>query len=86
MIEQVLKSNTKRTNMEDIQVVYRVLFKNALYSMECYVEGNTDKNNYCYIENITEDEGEAETFLKLISNEKVLPVHVKDIAEDFLGK
>lgn len=86
MIEQLRKSSTKKTIVDEIQVVYRIIFKNALYNLECYIEGCEDMNNYCYIENITEDEGEAETFLKLIAKDKVLPIHMRDIVEDYFGK
>lgn len=84
MIEQSLKLNTTVNKGPD-RVVYRLIFKNALYSIECYIEGSENKNNYCYIENITDDEGEAETFLKLMIKGMVLPIHMKDIAEDYFG-
>jgi hypothetical protein len=83
MIEQSLRSSLKSTKAEEIQVVYHLIFKNALYSMECYVEGSKDKKDYCYIEDITDDEGEAEAFLKHLVKGKVLPVHIKDMAEDY---
>jgi hypothetical protein len=70
---------------ENTLVVYNLIFKNALYSFECYREGCDMHNNYCYIEILTEDEGEAETFLKLMAKGRVFPVHIKDIAEDYFG-
>lgn len=72
--------------MEELQLVYRLIFKNALYSIECFVEGSKDKKNYCYIEDITDDEGEAEDFLKKIVKGKVFPIHIKDMVEDCFGK
>lgn len=98
MIGQSLKTITKKAALEDGTVVYNLIFKNAMYSVECYVEGSDysvdwqanslvrDRKNYCYIEDITEDEGEAETFLKQMVKGKVLPVHMKDMAEDYFGK
>lgn len=85
MIEQSLKSNTKTIHLKNVQVVYNLIFKNALYSLECYIEGSNDKNlnHYCYIENITDDEGEAEAFLYQMVKGKVLPVHISDIAKDY---
>ncbi|HKL99964.1 MAG TPA: DUF6514 family protein [Mobilitalea sp.] len=86
MLEQLIKSVTVRFT-EDVQVVYRLVFKNALYSLECYKEGSTknDLVNYCFKEDITEDEGEAEMFLQQMTNGKVFPVHIKDLIEDYFG-
>jgi hypothetical protein len=83
MIEQSLKTNTRRIKIENIQVVYNLIFKNALYSLECIADGSEIPNNYCYIENFTDDEGEAEAFLYRMAKGKVLPVHIKDIALDY---
>jgi len=85
MIVKSLKSITKSTKAEDIQVIYRLIFKNAFYSMECFVDSSEDSKDYCYIEDITDDEGEAETFLKQVSKGKVLPIHIKDIAKDYFS-
>lgn len=82
MIQQLQKS-FKEIRDEDIQVVYKLFFKNAYYSLECYREGMESGRNYCYIENLTDDEGEAEAFLKLMAKGKVFPVHIKDMAEDY---
>lgn len=81
-LDQIQKS-FKEIRDEDIQVVYKLFFKNAYYSLECYREGMEGKRNYCYIENLTDDEGEAEAFLKLMAKGKVFPVHIKDMAEDY---
>jgi len=88
MIEQSLKSNTKKLKRENIQVDYNLIFKNALYSLECYKVGcnKQDTNSYCMVENITDDEGEAETFINLIAKRKVFPVHINDMAEDYFGE
>lgn len=86
MVEQSLNTYKKTIKDEETQVVYNLIFKNALYNFECYREGATGSRNYCYIENLTEDEGEAETFLKQMAKGQVLPIHIKDIAEDTFGK
>jgi hypothetical protein len=90
MIEHSLKSKTKKVSVGNVQVVYNLIFKNAFYSFECYIE-NSDKtkdnfhteNNYSYIENITDDEGEAELFLTQMVKGKVHPIHIKDMAKDY---
>lgn len=85
MVEHLLKSNTKKVNAGDNQVVYNLIFQNALYSIECY-KVDTDfsnPNNYCLVEDITDDEGEAESFLQLMARGKVFPVHINDMAIDY---
>jgi hypothetical protein len=88
VIAQSLKSNTKIIKTENVQVVYNLIFKNALYSFECYKDGGSkdDINQYCFLEDITDDEGEAETFLYLMAKGKVFPVHIKDMVEDYFKK
>ncbi|HWT75787.1 MAG TPA: DUF6514 family protein [Mobilitalea sp.] len=86
MARQSLNTYGKTIKDEDTQVVYNLIFKNALYSIECSREGRTEHGNYIYLENLTDDEGEAETFLKKLVKGKVLPIHIKEIAEDYFGK
>ena len=71
--------------VDNLQVVYNLIFKNTLYSIECYKEDyDMDNNvNYCLIEDITDDEGEAETFLRMMAKGKVYPVHISAMAEDY---
>jgi hypothetical protein len=85
MIEHLLKSNTKTIRTENIEVVYNLIFQNALYSIECYKAGKdlTNPNNYCIVEDITDDEGEAESFLQIMARGKVFPVHMNDMAIDY---
>ena len=85
MAEQPLNTYKKTIRDKETKVVYNLIFKNALYSLECYIAGNGKNKNYCYLENITEDEGEAETFLQQMANGKVLPIHMKDMVEDYFG-
>lgn len=85
MIKKSLKSRTAVLNNEEISVIYNLIFQNALYSIECIKEGTSkqNNNNYCIAENITDDEGEAESFLFTLVKSKVLPVHIKDMVEDY---
>lgn len=83
-----LKTYSKTIKDENIQLVYNLSFKNALYSLECYsdgIDGIDGEKNYCYLENLTDDEGEAEAFLQLLAKGKVFPVHIKDLAHDYFG-
>lgn len=85
MVEHLLKSNTKTVHAGDIQVVYNLIFQNALYNIECYKKDTdfSNPNNYCMVEDITDDEGEAESFLQLMARGKVFPVHINDMAIDY---
>lgn len=83
---QSLNNYMKTMSDESTKVVYNLFFKNALYSLESYKENYEVIHHYSMIENLTDDEGEAETFLKLIAIGKVSPVHTKDIAEDYFRK
>lgn len=85
MTEQSLNTYQKTIKDEETKVVYNLIFKNAFYSLECYMSGKEENYNYCFIENITDDEGEAETFLKKVANGKVLPLHIKEITQDYFG-
>jgi len=87
VLVQSIKTKNTSVIKEDVKIVYNLFFRNALYSLECYKEDRDfdNCNNYSFVENITDDEGEAETFLKRISKGKALPVHIKDLAEDYLN-
>ncbi len=84
MVEFLLKSDTRTVWQENTRIVYKLIFRNALYSIECYKEDSdlSNPNNYCLVENITDDEGEAESFLKIMARGKVSPVHIHDMAVD----
>ncbi len=71
----------------EVEVVYNLVFKNTFYSLECFKEGEKKEQeiNYSYVEDITDDEGEAEFFFKLIIKGIVLPIHIKEIAQDYFG-
>lgn len=83
---QSLNNYKKTMTDECTKVVYNLFFKNALYSLESYKENYEEIHHYSIIENLTEDEGEAETFLKMIAIGKVSPLHIKEIAEDYFRK
>lgn len=83
MTELSQKILVKAKGNDCLNIVYRIYFKNAYYSLESYREGWTDNKDYCYIENLTDDEGEAETFLKLLLKGGVYPVHINELAQDY---
>lgn len=87
MLIQSQKVKINTMNEARVDVVYNLIFKNALYSLECLkLNGNKQNSrDYCFVENITEDEGEAEVFLQLMRNGMVLPVHISDLVEDYFN-
>lgn len=84
---QLLRSITTSARKSEVEITYNLIFQNALYSLECIRVGSNDKetNNYCFVENITEDEGEAEVFLQRLVSGKVFPVHIMDLVEDYFN-
>ena len=86
VIEHSIKCITKKAEVKNIKIVYNLLFTNAYYSLECYKEESDIKDpiNYCFVEDFTEDEGEAQAFLIQMAKGKVYPVHIKDLVEDII--
>ncbi|NLK99970.1 MAG: hypothetical protein GX271_04830 [Clostridiales bacterium] len=84
-IMQSLRTITTSAKEKEIEIIYNLIFKNALYSIECIRLGGNDEehNNYCFVENITEDEGDAEIFMQELTKGKVFPVHIRDLVEDY---
>jgi len=77
-------TKTASARKKEEEIIYNLIFQNALYSLECIrVGGEKEPKYYCFIENITEDETEAENCLYTLANGKVFPVHIKDVIEDY---
>ncbi len=85
MIERTLKVEVVRCHSEDDAITYRLIFNNALYSLECFRMGASNRSisNYSLVEDITDDEGDAYDFLNRMAKGKVLPVHIREMAEDY---
>ncbi|HHT88719.1 MAG TPA: hypothetical protein GX002_06900 [Clostridiales bacterium] len=86
-IMRSLRTKATSASEEDIEIIYNLIFKDALYSLECIrVGGNEEEqNDYCLAENITDDETEAEVFLKHLSKGIAFPVHIKDLVDDYFN-
>jgi len=83
---QSIRTKTVYERKREVEIIYNLIFQNALYSLECKRVGSSyiEANNYCFIENISEDETEAENCLQILAKGKVFPVHIKDVIEDYL--
>ncbi|MDI9489401.1 MAG: DUF6514 family protein, partial [Bacillota bacterium] len=79
-----LKTTVNTRANKDVEIIYNLFFKNALYSLECIKMNcnNKEPNNYCLVENFTEDETEAETILHILAKGMAAPIHIKDLIED----
>ena len=86
VIEQSIKCITKKVETNNFQIVYNLIFTNALYNLECYKEQSDLQTpvNYYFADDISEDEGEAEIFFERMVKGKVHPVHIKDLVEDLI--
>jgi hypothetical protein len=83
IMAQALDTICKTIKDEEIQVVYKLIYKDSEYGIECLREGMEGRGSYCRLENLTEDEYEAERFLQLVAEGKVYPIHIRDLAEDY---
>lgn len=81
---QTIRSKTVYERKKDVELIYNLIFQNALYSIECIRVGGSvnEDNDYCFIENITDDETDAEYGLHTLAKGKVFPVHIKDVIDD----
>ena len=86
-IMRSISTKTSSVRERDIKITYNLIFRNALYSLECIKESGREENpnDYCLAENITDDETEAEIFLNQVAKGKVFPVHIKDLVEDYFN-
>jgi hypothetical protein len=75
---------TTRIRSKEVNLIYNLVFNNALYSLECYKEDGNQHNpsDYCLLSGFTDDEGEAEVFLQKMTKGEVLPIHMNDMYED----
>lgn len=80
-----LRTVTVYGKKKEAEIIYNLIFQNALYSLECKRVGGIENQpaDYCFAENITEDETEAENCLLTLARGKVFPVHIKDVIEDY---
>jgi len=84
-LRQSLRSKITKIKTDNAQIVYHLFFHNTHYGLECYKENSNLEAplNYCLVENITDDEGEAEDFLYRMAKGAVLPIHINDMIEDY---
>lgn len=70
------------------KIIYHLFEHDHHFGIECYKSHCNKSNpmNYCFVDNITEDEDEAKHFVQDICNRQVFPLHIADIATDYFAK
>lgn len=70
------------------RIYYEIETSGSSFNINVYLEGfaqSPDPSAHCRIENFCEDFCKAERFVKAISSSCALPVHMKELAEEFLS-
>lgn len=78
----------KQTIFYSKRICYEIKSLNKSFSIDVYTEGfadSKDNTQHCFIENFCEDIETATAFVKLLSSSCALPVHIPELAEEFLS-
>lgn len=70
------------------KIIYEIYEHQGEYSLEVYSEGCKDSNNpyeHCKITNMTNELSVIEAFVELISTNCAQPIHIPELAEDYLS-
>ena len=87
MVEISYKKNIQVNESDEVVVCYNLTSDGNQYNVECYVENAGEKNRKTYneIKGFTKDRETGVKFLKMIAEGEVLPIHLKDILEDYFA-
>ena len=69
-------------------ILYKVSRRNNSYNIDVYLEGfksSDNKNYHCEIKNFSADAEKAKTFARILSQNAALPIHIPELAEEFLS-
>ena len=69
-------------------VCYEISYSKNAYHIDVYVEGYKNsplENMHCTLQNFSEDSKSAHSFAKLMAQSAALPVHIPELAEEFLS-
>lgn len=69
-------------------ICYEVTDGNCGYQIDVYIKGHkhsTDPEFHCILNNFSEDINTAESFARYLSANCALPVHIPEIAEEYLS-
>lgn len=69
-------------------ICYEVERHNHSYNISVYLEGfknSASEKYFCEIKNFSQDETTAREFALLLSQNAALPIHIPELAEEFLS-
>ena len=69
-------------------ICYEVSYSNGAYNLEVYIDGFKGSKSpklYCRICNFSEDGKNIHNFAQAISQNAALPIHIPELAEEFLS-
>ena len=69
-------------------VCYEISYSNKAYHIDVYVEGfkNSPLDTlHCSLKNFSTDAQSAHRFAKLMSQSAAMPIHIPELAEEFLS-
>ena len=70
------------------RICYKITRSHKNFNIEVYEEGfanSIDKTRHCFIEDFCCDIETATTFVKHLSSSCAMPVHIPELAEEFLS-
>lgn len=70
------------------RIYYEIEASENSFDINVYLEGfseSCDTSVHCRIENFCEDFCKAERFVEAVASSCALPVHIKELAEEFLS-
>lgn len=70
------------------RICYKIKHSCNNFSIDVYEEGfahSKDKTRRCFIENFCSDIETATSFVKILSSTCALPIHIPELAEEFLS-
>jgi len=69
-------------------ICYEISKHNNAYQIDVYIDGHKNslrKDLHCVLKDFSEDESKARHFALVLSQNAALPVHVPELAEEYLS-
>ena len=84
MILEATHSKIDILSVSRVNITYNLTSDGKYFGIECYKEGASCDNirDYSSVSQITKDKSEAENILRMLIENNVFPVHLKDVVED----
>lgn len=69
-------------------ICYELSYENSTYGIEVYLQGHKNSDNpqtHLILKDFSKDEAFVRSFLKFVSSGCAMPVHIPEIAEEYLS-